>query len=787
MIRAGLLLGLAACITAAASEDRGLSAVPFDAVSVEDEFWKPWTELNRSVIIPHNLRLIDETGVLENFLIAAGRKAGRFEGFHSNDEGLYKTLEAASFALAQKYEAALDKRRDEIIAAVAAAQQPDGYLCTPGTIAARTGDEALGRRFPGTRLVHELYLFGHLFEAAVAHHRATGKRSLLAVAIRAADLADRTLGPGKIRDVPQHPNVEQALVKLYEATGEVRYLRLARFLTGERGHANGRQLYGEFAQDHIPLAVQFEAAGQAPRATYLYSAAADLARIEGASEYVPALERLWNDVVTRKMYITGGIGSRHENEGFGPAYELPNRSAYTETCAAVSFSMWNHRMFLLHGDAKYLDVLERTLYNNFLAGSSLEGDAFFYANPLESDGAWKFNRGWMPKDATGPYVEGAPVRKRWFFCACCPPNVARKIAWTLTYFYATGPGSLYVNFFVSSTAVIRAGEHEVRVRQLTRYPWDGRARIAVDPSAPARLRLHLRIPGWARGRPVPGDLYRYVGAGAGAVSLRVNGKPAALRLDKGFAVMDRLWQAGDVIEVDLPMAPRRVVAHPKVQANAGRVAVERGPLVYCAEGADNGGKALGTTLPETAGLTAVHRPDLLRGVTVIRAGELVLIPYYAWANRGAGEMSVWLRSAGGPETDSPPARSLKFSTIEIEGQRDVAQPSARVIRNEDDWRKFLTETLGYSGAAPVVDFRSETVVAIFAGQKPTGGYSVRVEKVTEESRPGQSSRATVHYRVMAPPADAMLIQVLTYPYTLIRVEKKLDAVDFRPPIEAHRR
>jgi uncharacterized protein len=402
-----------------------------------------------------------------------------------------------------------------------------------------------------------------------------------------------------------------------------------------------------YAQDHLPVLEQKEAVGHAVRAGYMYSAMADVGALAGDEAYVKALGTLWEDVVFRKMYLTGGLGARRDNEGYGEAYELPNLSAYAETCAAIAGAMWNHRMFLLHGDAKYLDVLERILYNGFLSGVSLDGERFFYPNPLAADGKRAFN---MRQKG----------RSEWFDCSCCPTNVVRFLPSVPGYVYGQRDGDLFVNLFLAGKAELDVAGAKVTVQQETRYPWEGKVRIVLEPARPAELAVRVRIPGWAQGRPVPGDLYRYADAATPAFTVAVNGQPVKPELEQGFAVLRRTWKRGDAIELDLPMPVRRVLSHDKVAANAGRVALERGPVVYCAEAVDNGGRVFNLVLPDDAKLEARPRPDLLGGMTVLAGRALALhpaedgrsvvtreqdfqaVPYYAWAHRGEGEMAVWL-------------------------------------------------------------------------------------------------------------------------------------------------
>lgn len=632
----------------------GREAVPLHRVEIRDDFWSPWIERNRKVTLPHIFRMMEETGIRSAFRKAAGRGDPVFEGFHNSDEVMYKAIEAAAYEFLRKPSRDWRDLIGTSVAEVVAAQEPDGYLCTPATIFRRAG--RVHPRFPPERpLVHELYLFGHLYEAAIAHFQATGRRELLAVALKNAELVCRRFAPSASRDVPNHPNIEQALVSLYELTGERKYLEQARFFLDERGRADGHRLWGAFAQDHLPITSQTEAVGQVPRAFYLYSAVTDLARHLGHAAYANAVDRLWHNVVSRKMYLTGGVGARAEGEAFGGDYELPNAEAYAETCAGIGFMMWNYRMFLLHGDSKYMDIFERVLYNNFLAATSLEGDTFFYANPLASDGLRKFNRGWVSPDAKGLHVEGAAGRKPWFFCPCCPPNWSRWVASLARYVYALGDGGVYVNLFIGSRARIAVDGRPVEIQMSVRYPWEGKIEIRIRPSQPMAFPLRLRLPGWAVGQPVPSDLYRYAGPYAVArIRLAVNGRPWPYFVNKGYVVIERQWQPGDAITLVLPLETRKVVSHTRVRDNRGRIALERGPIVYCLEGWDHGGRVSDIVLPTGARLKAVYRPDLLKGVVVVtararrcRAGkvQLTAVPYYAWANRGPTEMEVWIRSA----------------------------------------------------------------------------------------------------------------------------------------------
>jgi DUF1680 family protein len=627
----------------AATEDFAYSAVPITAVKVTDGFWAPRLETNRTVTIPFALEQSESTGRIKNFEIAGGEAQGSFcSKYPFDDSDVYKVVEGAAYSLMVHPDPALEKRVDEIVAKIAAAQEKDGYIYTARTIdPAHPPVDWVGKeRWSNLYMSHELYNLGHLYEAAVAYFKATGKKGLLKVALKSADLVASVFGPGRRHGAPGHQEIEIGLVKLYRLTGKKKYLDLARFFLDERGNAKDRKLYGPYSQDDKPVVDQSEAVGHAVRAMYMYSGMADVGILAGIPAYLEALDRLWEDVVYKKMYLTGGIGAAGSIEGFGAAYELPNAEAYCETCASIGLILWNERMFLLDGDSKYIDVLERTLYNGFLSGVGLSGDRFFYPNPLESRG----------KNSRSP----------WFNCACCPSNVTRFVPQIPSYICAVRGDSLYVNLYVASEADIGLNGRRVHVRLDTLYPWNGDVKIAVTPDSPAEFEVAVRIPGWAQGRPVPGDLYADLDEDAATVEVRLNGDIVPFSPSRGYLKIRRTWKAGDTVEVALPMPIRRVVTNPAVKADAGRVAVERGPLVYCAEWPDNGGQVQNLILPDGAPLSAEKRGDLLGGVTVVdgeaealidsgpgrvpveKKQPIVLIPYYAWAHRGQGEMTVWL-------------------------------------------------------------------------------------------------------------------------------------------------
>lgn len=630
-------------VQAQAPADYPIRPVPMTDVRIEDEFWRARMDVNRTVSIPHIMRQNEDTGRVANFLKAAGKVEGPFQGRRYNDTDVYKVVEAASHALAVFPDPALEQQLDRIIVAIAAAQEPDGYLFTARTVDPKNPPPGAGpERWSYLHTSHELYNAGHLYEAGVAHFQTTGKRTLLDVAIRNADLICRTFGPGRRLETSGHQEIELALVKLFRVTGDRKYLHQAKFFLDQRGRTHSVAphrfdekdpfaIYNdlEYRQDHQPVTQQARAIGHAVRAAYQYAGMTDIATLLREPAYARAVDALFADVVSKRIYLTGGLGSQGRTEAFGDDYVLPNRRAYAETCASVGGLLWYHRLFLRQGHGAQLDVFERTLYNGLLSGVSLKGDSFFYQNPLES--------------------EGKVERSAYFDVACCPANLARLVAQLPGLIYATRDDTLFVNLFVGSTARTAIAGQRVTVKQVTRYPWEGAVTIAVDPDAPVEFTLRVRVPGWARNEAMPSDLYRFAGRVADPARIAINGEPLALALKEGFQVIRRRWQRGDVLELVLPMPPRRVLAHEGVAENRGKAAIQRGPLVYALEGIDNGGRALDVVLPLETPLDAAFRENLLGGVTVItarldgqRPRTITAIPYYAWANRGKGEMVVWV-------------------------------------------------------------------------------------------------------------------------------------------------
>jgi len=643
----------AAAVFPAAAGDYPVKPVSFTKVKINDAFWSPRMETNRVRTVWYDFEKCEETGRIDNFAKAGKLMEGDFKGTPFDDSDVFKVIEGAAYTLALHPDSKLDAYLDDLIRKIAAAQEPDGYLYTSRTISP-TGRVDFFGPTRWSKLVgsHELYNVGHMYEAAVAHFSATGKRSLLEVAIKNADLICRTFGPaeGQLKEPPGHEEIEIGLVKLFRATGDQKYLKQAKFFCDIRGRADTHKLRGAYQQDATPILEEKEAVGHSVRAGYFYSGVADVAALTGETEYIRAIDRIWENTVSKKMHLTGGIGANPKGEAFGANYELPNRTAYLETCAAIANAFWNQRMFLLHGDSKYVDVLERVIYNGFLSGVSMSGDRFFYPNPLESDGKEKFNH-------------GSNERAAWFGCSCCPVNDVRFIPEIAEYIYATRGNELFVNLFIGSTADVKLNAGSVRIKQTTGYPWNGKVRLEMvgNGGKPQSFALKVRVPGWAVDRPVPGDLYSYAEAAGNKASLsglnpKLNGKKLKASESKdGYMTVKRKWKAGDVVELEFPMPVHRVKAHPEVQADKGRFAVERGPLVYCAEGADNAGRVLDRVFPGPVQFSAIEKPGLLGGITTVQMREgggepLTLIPYYAWCHRGPNEMRVWFPTE--PETGS---------------------------------------------------------------------------------------------------------------------------------------
>ena len=641
------LLSLVSFKTQPEKADYAIQGVPFNEVKISDLFWLPKIEINRTVTIPVSFAKCKEMGRMDNFLIAGGILKGKAKGkMPFDDSDVYKIIEGASYSMTVTPDPKLDAYVDSIIHIISIGQEADGYLTTYKTIdsthSPATWCPASGK-WKNEECSHELYNSGHLFEAAAAHFRATGKTNFLDIATKNADLLLKVFGEGKNPGVPGHQIVETGLIKLYQVTHKEEYLKLARHFLDFRGDSTKRKLWGPYNQDHKLVIEQDEAVGHAVRAPYMYAGMTDIAALYKDVAYTKAVDNIWDNIVTKKLYLTGGIGALHEGEAFGNNYELPNLTAYNETCAAIANVYWNYRMFLLHGDSKYIDVLERSLYNGVISGVGLDGKTFFYPNPLECDMHFKFNSG------------GSLTREPWFDCSCCPTNLCRFMPSIPGYIYAQGKNSLYVNLFVTSHSTIQLDKTNlVSISQETKYPWEGKVQISISPEKSSSFALHIRIPGWAGDQVIPSDLYSFITPEKDFISIKINGQTVAYKTEKGYAVIDRQWEKGDVIMYSIPMSIRRVQANQKVADDLGKVALERGPMVYCFEGADNVPEMMKLTLPDAAKLLTTFTPEKLGGVVTISGVALLsegvktsykkmtAIPYFAWNNRGANEMKVWI-------------------------------------------------------------------------------------------------------------------------------------------------
>lgn len=616
-----------------------IKPVNFSYVTLTDNFMQTRVDTNRINTITYAFEMCRKTGRIENFEIAGGIKKGKFcSKYPFDDSDVYKIIEGASYTLADNYNKELDQFLDSLIQKIAMAQQKDGYLETwraidPNSPLADWWGSAA--RWSGLQGGHELYNLGHLYEAAVAHYQATGKRSLLEIALKSADLITRVFGPGKKIGVPGHEEVEIGLMKLYRVTEDQKYLNLAKFFIDERGDSTNRKIWGEYQQDHMPVKNQREAVGHAVRAGYLYSAMADLTALTGDTTYLPALEAIWNDIVKHKLYITGGVGSKSDGEAFGKPYELPNASAYAETCAAISMVLWNHRMFLLTGNSKYYDFLEETLYNGLLSGIGLNGENFFYQNPLEYDGVNAFN-------------EGTTSRQPWFSCACCPSNLARFIPQIPGLIYAVTDNLIYINLYISNKAIIQVHNYKVHLQMTSGYPWNGDSNIKINVSGTKDLIFGFRVPSWVKGNTVDNDLYHIINYNTGSFEINVNNKPIVYSMKNGYALISRKWAQGDIINVHFTIKPDLVQSNDSVADDKNKIAVELGPLLYCAEGQDNGPDFKELYIDNKSQLNPmedykmgmhfkkieIDHPDLTK---------LILIPYSLWANRGLAPMKVWIK------------------------------------------------------------------------------------------------------------------------------------------------
>ncbi|MBQ3657895.1 MAG: glycoside hydrolase family 127 protein [Bacteroidales bacterium] len=667
-----LLISAAAFSVSAQHSD--IKEVPFTKVKFSDKFWAERIETNRTVSIPSAFKECEKNGRFDNFAVAAGIIKKEHQGdFSFDDTDPYKVIEGASYSLAVHYDKKLDHYLDSVINLIAKAQEADGYLTTCVTNKCTRLSGWWGTKRWEKINSHELYNSGHLIESAVAHYQATGKKNFLNVAIKNADLICKVFGAeeGKIHRPSGHPIVEMALCKLYKVTGKKEYLNMSKYFVEETGRCTDGHHPSEYSQDHKPILQQDEIVGHAVRAGYLYSGVADVAALTGDENYFNALCRIWDNMASKKLFITGGIGSRPQGEGFGPNYELNNHTAYCETCASIANVYWNYRMFLATGDAKYVDVYERALYNGVMSGVSLSGDKFFYDNPLESGGEH----------------ERAP----WFGCACCPGNVTRFVASISNYVYATRNSDIFVNLYAESDAEITAGKNIVKLSQKTQMPWQGGVEITVEPKKQSEFTMLLRLPSWANDKPVATDLYRFVDK-AGNYTLKVNGKDYNAKLQNGYLEIKKTWKKGDKISLDFPMEIRRIKANDNAEDDRGKVALQRGPIVYCLEGVDNENSVFDKSIPQNEKLSFNYEPQLLSGVVTLSGKALQTlqdgnvktvnfkaIPYSTWNNRGNSEMEVWIAESPAytrikpSETIASKATSI---TLQAPIQKDAPESAA---------------------------------------------------------------------------------------------------------------
>jgi len=638
----------------AQQKDYTIKEVNFTQVKLSDNFWLPRIETNRTVTIPASFERCESTGRVKNFVMAAQHQGKFCTRYPFDDTDIYKTIEGASFSLAVHPDKKLEAYVDSLIVIIKAAQEPDGYLYTARTIDPLHVGSWIGKeRWEKEReLSHELYNAGHLYEAAAAHFLATKKRNLLDIALKNADLVCSVFGPGKKTVAPGHEIVEMGLVKLYRITNKVEYLNTAKFFIEARGQFKGYDpkskdswKNGSYWQDDKPVVLQDEAEGHAVRAGYLYSAVADVAALTGDDSLTKAIDKIFDNVVSKKIYVQGSVGAIGDGERYGANYELPNNTAYNETCASIAEVYWYYRMFLLHGDSKYIDVLEKTLYNGLISGIGLDGKSFFYTNAME-----------IRNSFTHPDMEA--TRSGWFECSCCPTNLTRLIPSVPGYMYAQKEDNLFVNLFINSTVDLTVNTKPVQIVQQNNYPWDGNLKFTINTAKANAFNLLIRIPGWVNNDAIPSDLYKFESASSVKPEIKINGVKADYTMQNGYAVINRPWKKNDVVEVNLPMEVRRVVANEKITNDIGKVALQRGPIMYCAEWVDNNSRTSNLIIPANTVFKTEFNPGILNGVMTLKATvpaviitnndnistqkqSFTAIPYYSWANRGKGEMTLW--------------------------------------------------------------------------------------------------------------------------------------------------
>ena len=606
-------------------------------IKLTDSFWLPIIEKVQQKTIQYALDKSAEEGRFENFLLAGGKLKGNVRGaMPFDDTDVYKIIEGASNSLLSAPNPKLEQQLDSIIEIIKIGQEEDGYLTTWRTINPSKPpatwvavDE--GKRWEHLEMSHEMYNPGHLYEAAVVHYQATGKKNFLDIAIKNADLIVKTFGdePGKIKAVPGHQIIETGLLKLYGVTGNLSYKKMARYFLDQRGKKEHHKLFNAYAQDHLPVVEQKEVVGHAVRAMYMYAAMTDIAAIDHDESYLGAVNALWENMVSKKMYLTGGIGARHDGEAFGDNYELPNLTAYNETCAAIGSVYWNHRLHQLTGKAEYFDVIERTLYNGLLSGLSLDGTQFFYPNALESDGVYRFNRGQC-------------TRQDWFDCSCCPTNMIRFLPSLPNLLYSTSSESIYVNLYVSNEAQLTMADTTIELLQTAQMPWNGAVSIRVNPSETSEFSIKLKTPYWSQNSVLPFDLYTFNTSIDEKIQLTLNGKTIPFEIEAGYITLQRKWNKGDIIALYFPMKARAVATQAVVTENQGKIAIEKGPIVYAFEEIDNSLPLEQMEIPSEGPYQTQFQKNVLNGVEVLNVNNYKAIPYYSWSNRGIGKMKVWV-------------------------------------------------------------------------------------------------------------------------------------------------
>lgn len=607
-------------------------------VRLTDDFWLPIIQRIQETTIAYAIEKCKEEGRLENFLIAGGKKEGSVHGeMPFDDTDVYKVIEGASNSLITSPNPELSKLLDSLISIVGTGQETDGYLTTwrtidPGTPPADWVKVNKAERWDYLYMSHELYNSGHLYEAAYTHYKATGKRNFLDIALKNADLVVKTFGTGKsqIGAVPGHQIIETGLIKLYLATGKKAYLDQAKYFLDSRGESHTHELFGAYLQDHVPVTEQDELVGHAVRAVYQYAAMVDVAAIFKDTDYLDASNQLWNNMVEKKMYVTGGIGAIHDGEQFGENYELPNLTAYGETCAAIGSVYWNHRLHSLTGDAKYFDIIERTMYNGLISGISLDGTKFFYPNPLASDGTYKFNK-------------GACTRQSWFDCSCCPTNLIRFLPSMPELIYSQQKDNIFVNLYTGNSASFAIDDTSLELEQKTVYPKNGNVTIEIVPEKELYFTLKLRVPYWLKNQAVPSDLYRYRDQAIHQSPMIVlNGEQLDIQSSDGYWSISRTWRKGDRIQLEMPMSVKQVTSNPMVEENIGKVALEYGPFVYAVESIDNPDSFDNITVSSEDEFQVKWDGTKLGGINILQNENLTAIPYYTWSNRGVNKMKVWL-------------------------------------------------------------------------------------------------------------------------------------------------